>query len=107
MCLCIIGYAFRTDKNIAVYSLRIVGKCDDVGVVVVLQVFDVDLPQVLVGGKNVGKFKNRFVFLPGNIQQPLHKFFLFGQVEGHVLKVKRHECFGGVVERQIRKVHSV
>lgn len=90
----IFGYPFGTDEQIAVNSAFGIGKGDNIGVVVVPQVFDIDLPQIFVGTENDIQFVNRLFFRGRNFQQPIDNRLLCRQFEFDVFKIEGNKRFG-------------
>jgi hypothetical protein len=84
----VVGYAFTADEYVAVNFRQGVRECYDVCIVIVFQVFDVYLPEVLIGAEDIIDFQECFSFFPGNSKQPLRYKCFVGKVKGYVLKMK-------------------
>jgi hypothetical protein len=86
----VIGYAFGADKEIAFKSVGKIGiiEGDDIGIIVVIEVFDIDLPEVFIGAEDVGNFVNGLAFGFGDIEQPGAYGVRLREIKGDIFKMK-------------------
>lgn len=100
----IVSYALGADENIAMYRIVGVREGDYIGVVIVVEVFHIDVAQVFVGAKNVIDLYKRLVFGSCYCQKPVAQSGWVGQIERNVFEMERNGRIGRV-SGQVRKSH--